>query len=285
MMAKIQANAPAGTYGAGLSLALVLPLILLLGLGFAYPIGRMIWGSVFAPDFTLQHYARVFEEPLYLRIFWRTLWIALLVTALTFLLAYPVAWCMSRLQGSWALVVTACVLVPLWTSVLVRSYAWIILLQRNGIVNQALRETGLISEPLRLIYTEGAVIMAMTHVLLPYMVLPIYGALRGIPDELTRAARNLGAGPVQAFLKVTLPMSLPGVLAGTILVFVLALGFYITPALVGGPRTLMIATLIGQQTTELLNWPLAGALAGLLLAATLGLILCFRRFLAFDRAF
>ena len=153
------------------------------------------------------------------------------------------------------------------------------LLQRTGVINTALGDLGLISQPLQLIYTEGAVIVAMTHVLLPYMILPIYASLRGIPPELTRAARNLGAGPTQAFLKVTLPLSSPGVYAGSLMVFILSLGFYITPALVGGPRTMLISTLIGQQTTELLDWPFAGALSGVLLAVTLGLVVAFRRFL------
>jgi mannopine transport system permease protein len=181
------------------------------------------------------------------------------------------------------MLVAACVLIPLWTSVLVRSYAWIVLLQRTGIVNNTLLSLGLIDQPLRLIYTEGAVIVAMTHVLLPYMILPIFSALRSIPPELDRAARNLGAGPWTSFITVTLPLSLPGVYAGAIMVFILSLGFYVTPALVGGPQNLTIATLIGQQTTDLLNWPFAGALAGLLLAVTLGLVAIFRRVLSFGR--
>ena len=158
--------------------------------------------------------------------------------------------------------ITACVLMPLWTSVLVRSYAWIVLLQRNGIVNNALLDLGVDHQPLRMLYTEGAVIIAMTHVLLPFMILPIYSALRSIPPDLDAAALNLGAGTGAAFFAVTLPLSLPGVFAGSLMIFMLALGFYVTPALVGGPRTLMIATLIGQQATELLNWPFAGALSG-----------------------
>jgi len=196
-----------------------------------------------------------------------------------------VAFAMAKLKGRWAALVAACVLIPLWTSVLVRSYAWIVLLQRNGIVNNALVDAGLISEPLRLLYTQGAVTLAMTHVLLPFMILPIYGALRSIPDELTRAGRNLGAGPVRAFLHVTLPLSLPGVFAGALMTFILALGFYITPALVGGARTLMMATLIGQQTIELLDWPFAGALSLVLLAATLLLVVVFRKALSLNRGF
>jgi mannopine transport system permease protein len=278
------AGAPsAGTYGRGVSLALAAPLLLLLLGAFAYPVGKLLWGSLFAPELTGQHYARIAIEPIYARIFVRTFQIAFIVTALAFVLGYPVAWAMAKVRGGVAFLITACVLIPLWTSVLVRSYAWIVLLQRNGVINTTLLDLGLTTEPLRLIYTEGAVIMAMTHVLLPYMILPIYAALRAIPPDLTRASLNLGAGPWRAFLTVTLPLSLPGVFAGCIMVFILALGFYVTPALVGGPRTMMIATLIGQQTTELLNWPFAGALAAVLLAATLGLVIAFRRFLSFSK--
>jgi mannopine transport system permease protein len=133
-----------------------------------------------------------------------------------------------------------------------------------------------------MIYTEGAVMVAMTHVLLPFMILPIFSSLKSIPPDLARAARNLGAGPAQTFFRVTLPLSLPGVYAGSLMTFILALGFYITPALLGGPSTLLMATVIGQQTTELLNWPFAGALSGVLLGVTLLLVIVFRRTLSFN---
>lgn len=285
------ANAPAaadrslaGQLSRPASLALALPLVLLLGFAFLVPVAKLLAGSVFAPSATAEHWLRIVQEPIFLRILLRTVQTAAIVTVLTFLLGYPVALIMSRLGGHAAMLVAACVLIPLWTSVLVRSYAWIVLLQRTGIVNNTLLSWGLIDQPLRLIYTEGAVILAMTHVLLPYMILPIFSSLRSIPPELDRAARNLGAGPWTSFRAVTLPLSLPGVYAGAIMVFILSLGFYVTPALVGGPQNLTIATLIGQQTTELLNWPFAGALAGLLLVVTLGLVAVFRHFLSFGRA-
>jgi mannopine transport system permease protein len=186
---------------------------------------------------------------------------------------------MSRLGGTAALIVAACVLIPLWTSVLVRSYAWIVLLQRTGVVNALLQTLGVTSGPLPLLYSDGAVMIAMTHVLLPYMILPIYAALTSIPPELERAALNLGASALASFRAVTWPLSLPGVYAGMVMVFILSLGFYVTPALVGGPRNLTIATLIGQQVSEVLNWPFAGALAGVLLVLTLALVAPFRRFL------
>lgn len=284
-LAGLFAPASARRYSTGLSLLLVAPLLLLLGAGFLYPVGRLLAGSLLDPDLTLRHYARLFEEPLYLTILWRTLAIAFVTTAGAFVLGYPVAWAMARLGGRAAMLVGACVLIPLWTSILVRSYAWIVLLQRHGVVNTLLVGSGLIDAPLRLIYTETAVVVAMIHVLLPFMILPVYGALRSIPDELPKAALNLGAGPVTVFLTVTLPLSLPGVFAGTLMTFILALGFYVTPALLGGPSTLMMATLIGQQATELLDWPFAGALSAVLLGTTLVLAIAFRRALSLSKGF
>ncbi len=273
----------ARTYGPAASALLLAPLCLLLAGVFAYPIGRLLATSLWSPDFTVAHYARLVSEPLYLTILLRTLRIAALVTIAALVLGYPLAVLMARFEGWRATVVAACVLIPLWTSVLVRSYAWTVLLQRNGLVNTALRRLGLVDEPLQLLYTEGAVLVAMTHVLLPFMVLPLYSTLRRLPAELPRAAQILGASPVATFRYVVWPLSLPGVAAGCVIVFILALGFFITPALVGGPRTLMVATLIGQQATELLNWPFAGALAGVLLLVTVLLVLVFNRALRLGR--
>jgi mannopine transport system permease protein len=279
------ASSPGHRYSTSLSLLLVSPLLILLGFAFVYPIGRLISQSFFSPHFSLAHYARMINEPLYFRILLQTIEIAFIVTLATLVLGYPVALAMVRLNGAWRACIAVCVLIPLWTSVLVRSYAWIVLLQRNGIINNFLVSTGIVSQPLHLIYTEGAVTVAMTHVLLPFMIFPIYAALRTIPDELTRAARNLGAGPFTAFAKVTLPLSLPGVFAGVLMTFILALGFYVTPALVGGPRTMMMATLIGQQATEILDWPFAGALSTVLLTATLILVAGFRKVLSVSKGF
>jgi mannopine transport system permease protein len=266
------------------SLVLVLPLLLLFGFAFAWPLGKLLVGSVYAPEPTLEHYAKAFQEPLYMQILLRTVFTAALVTLFAILLGYPVALVMSRLSERWAMIMAAAVLIPLWTSVLIRSYAWIVILQRNGILNRLGLDLGIIDQPLKLLYTEASVVVAMTHVLLPYVILPIYASLRAIPPELVRAAQNLGAGAWRSFFAVTLPLSLPGLYAGAIMVFILSLGFYVTPALVGGPRNLTIATLIGQQTTELLNWPFAGALAGILLAVTLGLVAVFKRFLQFQKS-
>ncbi|MER8798515.1 ABC transporter permease [Mesorhizobium sp. M0984] len=274
-----------GSYPPLLATLLLLPLVLLLVFSFLYPVGRMLVGSLFDPAFTFDNYVRIFTEPLYLKVLLRTLWIAFATTLGAFVLGYPVAYAMARTGSKLTLWIAACVLIPLWTSVLVRSYAWIILLQRKGVINDILIGTGIVEQPLRLVYTEGAVVIAMTHVMLPFMILPIYGALRTIPKELPQAAANLGAGVFTTFFQITLPLSLPGVFAGTLMTFILALGFYVTPALVGGPQTLMMATLIGQQTAVLLDWPFAGALATVLLAVTLALTFMFRRVLATSGGF
>jgi mannopine transport system permease protein len=173
--------------------------------------------------------------------------------------------------------------VPLWTSTLVRSYAWIALLERRGVINNALIDLGLISSPLTLLYTDGAVLVAMTHVLMPFMILPIFSSLRSLSADLPNAALSLGATRLRVFFSIVLPLSLPGVFAGCLLVFVMSLGFYVTPALVGGPHSLMIATLIGQQATELLDWPFAGAISCVLLVLSMGITLAFKRLLRLDR--
>ncbi|SCB62264.1 mannopine transport system permease protein [Rhizobium aethiopicum] len=270
-------------YSHALTLALIAPLMLLLAGGFLYPIGRLVLLSVMAPEFTLEYYQRIVTEPLYADVLLRTLQTGAIVTAASLLLGYPVAFLMARAKGKTAMIVAAAVFVPLWTSVLVRSYAWIVLLQRNGIVNGLFIETGVITSPLKLLYTEGAVILAMTHVLMPFMILPICNALRTIPAEYSQAARNLGAGPMGAFMRVTLPLGLPGIFAGCVMCFILAIGFYITPALVGGPGALMMATLIGQQTIVLLDWPFAAALATVLLTTTLVFVLVFRKALSISK--
>jgi mannopine transport system permease protein len=274
---------PRGQLSMGLSLLLMAPLLLLLGWAFFLPIGRLILTSFTEPSFGFARYHRIWSEALYIQVFLRTLWIAGACAGLALLIGYPVALLMARRGGLFARIATICVLIPLWTSVLVRSYAWIILLERNGLINSWLLSLGVIDQPMRMLYTSGAVLMAMTHVLLPFMVLPVATALKSIPEDLPRAALNLGASRWNVFWSITLPLSLPGVFAGCLIVFVMSLGFYVTPALLGGPRTLMIATLIGQQALELLDWPFAGALSFILLLLSLGVTIAFKRLLKLDR--
>jgi putative spermidine/putrescine transport system permease protein len=208
------------------------------------------------------------EEAIFLRLFRRSLAIALHVTALTLLVAYPAAYTIARLPPFWARAATVVVLIPFWVSILVRTTAWFILLQRHGPVNAALVALGITDAPLQLIFTRFAVLLAMVHVLLPFAILPMVGVMKRIDPRLSRAAASLGARRWQHFLLVYLPLSLPGVGAGGLIVFMLAVGFYITPALVGGNADQMVSSFIAEYTSATLNWGMAGALALLLLAMT-----------------
>jgi putative spermidine/putrescine transport system permease protein len=258
------------------SVLLVAPLVLFMLVFYALPLASMLMRSVADPTWTLENYRRLAGDTVFLQVFWTTLKTALIVTAGTLLLGYPVALALSRLHRSAAGVVLIIVLLPFWTSVLVRSYAWMVLLGRKGLVNETLIATGLIDTPLKLLNTPFAVHIAMIHILLPYMIMPIASVLRQIDEALPRAASGLGAVPWRVFVQIILPLSMPGIVAGVLLVFVLSLGFYITPALVGGPRDLMLSMLIAQQV-DLLNWPYAACLSATLLASTLAIIAAFQR--------
>jgi len=262
---------------------LMLPFGSLLFVAFLYPLLSLLSISVFEPRPGLGNYARVFENPIYATVLLRTLRIAFLVSMLSLILAFPVALLMARSKGPKLALVTACILLPFWSSVLVRTAAWAVLLQRNGLVNSGLQAIGVTDAPVRLLYTQGAVVVAMTHVLMPFMVLPIYGALRNIPPDLSRAAAICGAAPVRSFREVTLPLALPGVIGGFILVFLSALGYFITPSLLGSPQEMMIATLISQQIRENLDWPFAAALVGVLTVFVTGITVAFGRLFRFDR--
>jgi mannopine transport system permease protein len=270
-------------YSPAASLLLAAPFLMIIALAFILPLAMLLRESLFVPSFSIANYEKVFDEPVYLRVMFRTLRISALVTIITLLLAYPLAALMARTRGLLLGLLLLSVLLPLWTSVLVRTYAWLVLLQRNGVLNEALFGLGLIKAPMQMLRTEGAVVLAMSHVLLPFMVLPLYAALRAIPDDYVRAARMLGASSLSVFRHVVLPLSLSGISAGCLIVFLMAMGFFVTPALIGGPQQMMLATLVQQQVTELLNWPFAGALVGVLLAFVLALVLLFNRVVRLDR--
>lgn len=262
---------------------LLAPLLTLFAAVFLFPMLDMLDRSLFDPELTTRHYEELFSRDLYLRVVWRTIKISVTVAAATLVLGYPVAYLMARVKGWQAALVAACVFIPLWSSTLVRSYTWTALLARNGIVNSSLLELGIVSEPLRLLYTEGAVIVAMTHVMLPFMVLPLYASLRSIKDDLPRAASVLGASGFATFRYIIWPLSLPGVSAGLVMVFLVSLGFFITPALVGGAQTMMVATLVAHELTTGFNWGLASAIAAVLLLIALAVTFSFNRILKLDQ--
>ncbi len=262
---------------------LVAPLLVFMLVFYAIPVAAMLLRSLDEPRWTLTHYAALGSDTVFRNVFWTTLRTAIAVTLGTLVLGYPVALAMVRARRTAGLVLVV-VLLPFWTSILVRSYAWMVLLGRHGVVNEALSAAGLIGSPLRILNTSIAVHVAMIHILLPYMILPIANALRQIDPSLARAASGLGATPWRAFRQVILPLSMPGVAAGALLVFVLSLGFYITPALVGGPRDTTLSMLIAEQVDQL-DWPYAAALSAALLAATLVIIALFQRLPGIGNAF
>jgi ABC-type spermidine/putrescine transport system permease subunit I len=264
-------------------LLLAAPLVLFMLAFYAVPVVAMLMRSVSDPTWTLAHYSALTDDPVFLKVFVNTLNTSVIVTVCALLTGYPVALALVR-APKWAPVILVLILLPFWTSVLVRSYAWMVLMGRHGLINEALLAAGLLDRPLRILNTPLATQIAMTHILLPYMILPIANALRQIDPSLARAAAGLGASPWATFRQVTLPLSMSGVAAGVLLVFVLALGFYITPAMVGGPREITLSMLISQQVDQL-NWAYAATLSAVLLATALGLIALFYRLPGIGSAF
>ena len=218
------------------------------------------------------------DQSIYLAIFGRTFLIGSAVTSFALLLGYPLAYWISRLSERRANLVMIVVLIPFWTSVLVRVAAWIVLLQQEGLINSVLTSSGLISHPLALLFNRVGVYISMTHILLPFMILPLYSVMKSIPSTYQRAAVSLGSHPFAAFWRVYVPQTYPGVAAGALLVFILAIGYYITPALLGGPNDQMVSYYVAYYTNVTINWGMACALGGLLLAATLVLYAIYGRF-------
>jgi putative spermidine/putrescine transport system permease protein len=249
------------------TLALTLPALLLLLLLFVLPLGRL-----FALSFaggSLEWYEKALTGGLYTTILLRTFEIAATVTVCCLVIGYPVAFLLATTTPTWRAIGFAFVMLPLWTSVLVRTYAWMVLLGRNGIVNRLLIDSGLMDQPLPMLNSKMAVILGMVHVMLPFMILPIYSAVTRIDPDLPKAARGLGASTRRVVTSIYLPLTLRGIVAGVTLVFVVSLGFYITPALLGGGKVLMFAMVIEQQVREFLAWNFASALSVILLAVTL----------------
>ena len=276
---------------------LLIPGLVFLIAFYGYPVASMLLRSASDPTWGWQNFQPLIEArstidilgaslPMnaYIRVFGITLQIAIIVTLVTLLLGYPVAYALSSVSPSRANLLMILVLIPFWTSILVRSYAWMVLLGQEGIINEALIAAGVLSEPIKMLNTRLAVYLGMIHILLPFMILPLYAVMRGIDRNLLRAAGNLGAPPAAVFRRIFLPLSLPGIAAGCLLVFILSLGFYITPALLGGQRDIMVSMLIQQQISQL-NWGFGAALALALLVIALAIYLLFTRLLGVERVF
>lgn len=248
---------------------LILPPILFLVPTFFAPLGVVIFRSVGGFSFDLSQFAEILTTPTYVQVLAQTFKTAVLSTILALLIGFPIAHVIANARPLFAGLAFACIMVPLWTSVVTRTYAWIALLGRRGLFNQTLLEWNLIERPLALVYNNFAVQVGMVQVLLPMMILPILSTMRQMDRTKLMAASILGANPIRTFYHIYLPMCLPGMMAGSLLVFITALGFYVTPALLGGDSNMMIAVLIEQQVTKTLNWPRASALATVLLVMVL----------------
>ncbi|MET1027743.1 MAG: ABC transporter permease [Dongiaceae bacterium] len=223
------------------------------------------------------------DQSIFIDIFMRTLWISLLVTAATLVLGYPVSYLLASLPTRTSNLLMILVLVPFWTSLLVRTTAWVVLLQTNGVINDLLIWLGLIHERVQLIFNRGGTVLAMTHIQLPFTILPIYSVMKTISPNYMRAARSLGAGPFYSFWRIYFPQTIPGIGAGCLLTFILSLGYYITPALVGGPADQMISYFVALYTNTELNWGMASALGALLLVMTLILYFVYNRLVGIDK--
>ncbi|MDX8520038.1 ABC transporter permease [Mesorhizobium dulcispinae] len=250
--------------------ALTLPALVLLAAVIGYPLLTIMLRSLSEPEWGVQNYVWFFDAPVNLAVLQRTFTISAWVTLVCVVCAYPYAYLMTAVGPRIRLVLVLCVLIPFWVSGVVRTLSWVILLQDSGVINSLLRSAGFTG--IRLIRTQIGVVIGMAQVLLPFMILPLYSVMKGIDLRLVQAARSLGARPSRAFFTVYLPLSLPGVYAGAIIVFILALGFYITPALLGGPRSTMLSTLVQTQVLSLLQWGRGGAMGVVLLVATFVLL-------------
>jgi putative spermidine/putrescine transport system permease protein len=264
---------------------LILPAFLLMTLVYLLPILQVLVISVTEPQPGFGNYERLWTNASVQRVIGTTLRIGGLTTLIALLLGYALAYKITlsppRIRRWWIMAV----LVPLWISVLVRAFAWVSLLRRQGLVNEALLAGGVITEPLNMVWNEFGIIVGMVHYMVPYAVLPMLASMGEVDHRVLAAARGLGAGPVESFLRVFLPLSLPGVVAAAVLVFIFSLGFYITPALLGGGRTLMVAEWIKLQITDLLRWGLGAMMATMLVVAILATLAVVSRVINLKRLF
>jgi putative spermidine/putrescine transport system permease protein len=261
---------------------LVAPAALTVIVLFVIPISYVLLLSVTDPTLSLNHYRRLFNVPLYADVMVNTFRTSLIVTGACLLLGYPLAYVMARRNDIMGILLLIAVGLSFWTGFVVRSYAWLVILGNKGPVTAVYAMAGW-GRPPQLLFTSFSSTLGMIHILLPYMVLALYGVMRKIDPSYLRAAEGLGARPFGAFRHIFLPLSLPGVVNGALLVFTMCLGFYVTPILLGTPKDMMISQLINQQIEDLLAWGFASAIAVVLLACTLVLLGFYNRVAGLDR--
>lgn len=253
----------------GNALAYVAPALILILLFFVTPVTGLMLRSLTEPQFGLQNYAELIGSGTYVRIFANTFLVAGVVTLLSVVIGYPVAWALAVMPERWSRLVFAIIILSMWTNLLARTYAWMVLLQRTGVINKTLKALGLIDQPLALVNNLVGVAIGMTYIMLPFVILPLVGVIRAIDPAILRAGALCGANSWQCFTRILLPLSLPGIAAGGLMVFVMALGYYVTPALLGGTANMMLAEMVAQFVQSLVNWGMGGAAAFVLLVVTL----------------
>lgn len=252
--------------------ALVGPALIVVGAAVVAPTLWMLYQSIlYQGEFSLHHYQRLFTSRLHQIVIRQTFELALTVTAICLAIGTPFAWFASRMAPRARNALMGIVVVTFFASLLVRTYAWLVLLQGSGLVNDGLIALGLVSEPLQLVHNRTGTVIGMVHIMLPFFILPAYSAFLKVPSEIVQAARSLGATPARAFVGNVLPLAAPGIATGTIFVFVLSLGFYVTPALLGGGRVMTAPMLLARDLSRFSEWGTASALGAVLLAATVGL--------------
>jgi len=265
-------------------LALTLPAIIAVFLVIVVPVGWLFSLSFLdsSGQLSLDNYQKMIEYKSYIRVFKTTFNVSFLTTFLCILIGYPLAYFLSQIPKKYVGLFMLTVLLPFWTSLLVRTYAWLVMLQRNGLINNFAIELGIWDTPVKLAHNLNGTLIGMVHIMLPFLVLPLYAAMRRIDRHALQAAANLGATPVQAFWQVFVPLSLPGVVAGSLIVFVLCLGFYVTPAVLGGGKVILVSMQITAILEDQFNWGAASALGVVLLVATFAVLLLASRFLKLD---
>lgn len=264
---------------------LVVPLLALVIVFYAWPVLRILWLSVADPALGLQNYEKLFTSTSLARILWTTLRICLVTTVVSVAAGYLIAYAMVHLAARERAWMLTFVLISFWVSVLVRAFAWLTLLGRNGVINGALVGSGLTDEPIAFVRNELGVLIGMVHYMIPYAVLPLLANMQGLDQRVMNASRSLGAGPIRTFARIYLPLTAPGIIAASLLVFIICLGFYVTPAILGGGRVLMVAEYVSVQVLVTLQWGTASMLATLLLFGVFALLFILSRFMKLGEVF
>ena len=288
-MSTLATNAPGLRRDEGMErlalFGLASPALLLVMVILVIPVGWLFYLSFIGADgqFSLENYARMVERKSYSRIFVTTFQVSLLTTGLCIAIGYPLAYFMSQLPTKIANLCLITVLLPFWTSLLVRTYAWLVLLQKQGLVNSWAISLGLWDEPIKIVHNMTGTLIGMVHIMLPFLILPVYGAMRAIDRDYLKAASNLGASPSRAFWTVFFPLSTPGLFAGALMVFVLCLGFFVTPAVLGGGKVILVSMKIVSNIELFVNWGAASAMGVVLLVLTVAILWIASRFLRLEQ--